>query len=499
MRFAFSASCALILAAFTGPAAAAQPADPLMVLASNAPTVVHDVDPLGSLLVSLPITNDPVGPDLLPPRDVWERIRRGFGMPDLETPIAEQRTRWYVGQPEYMSRMSRRAGRYLFYIVEEVEARGMPTEIALLPFVESAFQPEAQSVAKASGLWQFMPATGKYFDLAQNQWKDERRDVIESTRAALDYLQKLHGMFGDWHLALAAYNWGEGSVSRAIERNRRAGLPTGYLDLRMPNETQHYVPKLQAIKNIIATPDLYGITLPVIENQPYFVQVDKERDIDVKTAARLAEMKLEDFVALNPSFNRPVIVASHNTPLLLPANKVEIFAANLAAWRATGQPLSSWTTHRLRAGETTASLARRVGIPEAQLREANRIPARYKPAPGSTLLIPRDESMDEDIPATTADAQLALLPEQQLRRMTYRVRKGDTVASVAKRWKVAEHDVIAWNGLTKPRLFSGQRLKLEVPNTPRAQVAKRSARPAAKNSSARAKSSSARTKVAARR
>lgn len=496
MRFAFSAPCALIFASLAGTAAANEPAhaDPLMQLAHHAPAL-QTPDPIGSLLVALPVTNDPAEPALLPPRDVWDRIRRGFAMPELATPITEQRTRWYASQPEYLVRMSRRAGRYLYYIVEEVEARGMPTELALLPFVESAFQPEAQSVAKAAGLWQFIPSTGKDFDLTQNMWKDERRDVIESTRAALDYLQKLHGLFGDWQLALAAYNWGEGSVSRAQEKNRRAGLGTGYLDLKMPLETQHYVPKLQAIKNIVASPASYGIVLPVVENEPYFVRVDKERDIDVKTAARLAEMKLDDFIALNPSFNRPVIVAAHKTPLLLPASKVEVFAANLAAWKATGQPLSSWTTHRLREGETTASLARRVGVPEAQLREANRIPARYKPAPGSTLLIPRDESMEDDIPAATADAQLALLPEQQLRRVTYRVRKGDTVASVAARWKVSDKDLIAWNNLTRPKLFDGQRLTLNVPFTPRTAVAKAGAKPAAKTAQDKR---SATTKVAAK-
>ncbi len=198
-------------------------------------------------------TVQPLSPP--PMRDLWERIRLGFKMPNLETKLADDRTRWYASQPDYFARMTQRSSRYLFHIVEEIERRGMPTELALLPFVESAFVPEAFSTAKAAGLWQFIPSTGRNYDLEQNMWKDERRDVVESTRAALDYLEKLHEMFGDWHLALASYNWGEGAVSRAIAKNRRAGKPTRYTDLKMPKETQYYVPKLQAVKNIVAEPD----------------------------------------------------------------------------------------------------------------------------------------------------------------------------------------------------------------------------------------------------
>ena len=289
----------------------------------------------------------------------------------------------------------------MFYIVEEVERRGMPTELALLPFVESAFQPEAVSSAKAAGLWQFIPSTGRDYALAQTVWKDERRSVIDSTRAALDYLQKLYDMFGDWHLALAAYNWGEGSVARAIEKNRRAGRSTAYTSLKMPLETQHYVPKLQAVKNIVAEPERYGIELPPLANSPYFVAVQRTRDIDVGTAARLAEMTPEEFSALNSQFNRPVIVGANSPTLLLPADRVDTFNANLAAWEATGQPLASWTTYRMQPADTLATVAKRVGISEAQLREANRVPPRYKLAPGSTILIPRDETMD-DITAENA-------------------------------------------------------------------------------------------------
>ena len=207
---------------------------------------------------------------LTPPVDLWDRIRRGYAMPDLDIDLVHDREQWYVARPDYMFRMTERSRKYLFHIVEELERRGMPSELALLPFIESAFNPQGVSSASAVGLWQFMPATGKYFELKQNAFRDDRRDVLASTRAALDYLEKLHRRFGDWQLALAAYNWGEGNVSRAIAKNQKTGLGTGYLDLDMPTETRYYVPKLQAVKNIVSGPDGFSTNLPLIENHPIF-------------------------------------------------------------------------------------------------------------------------------------------------------------------------------------------------------------------------------------
>ncbi len=201
---------------------------------------------------------------LAPPTDMWDRIRRGFKMPNLESDLVRDREQWYSSRPDYIQRMTARSDKYIFHIVEELERRNMPTELALLPYIESAFNPQAVSSARAAGMWQFMPATGNDFDLKQNIFRDDRRDVLASTRAALDYLQKLYGMFGDWQLALAAYNWGEGSVSRAIAKNQRLGLPTTYSDLTMPAETRMYVPKLQAVKNIVANPQAFNTELPVL-------------------------------------------------------------------------------------------------------------------------------------------------------------------------------------------------------------------------------------------
>ncbi|MFL6660939.1 MAG: transglycosylase SLT domain-containing protein, partial [Rhizobacter sp.] len=259
--------------------------------------------------------NDPLRPNVhiqLDDRsariDLWERLRAGFRVPDLDSDNVREWERWYSSRPDYVQRMTERGGRYLFHVVEELDRRHMPMELALLPFIESAFNPEAMSTAKASGMWQFVPSTGRDYLLKQNLFRDDRRDVLASTRAALDYLQRLYGMFGDWHLALAAYNWGEGNVQRAVARNQKAGLSTDYMNLKMPTETQQYVPKLQAVKNIVTRPQDFGLTLPELSNHPYFVTVAIERDIDVALAVQLAGVTLDDFKSLNPQMNKPVIL-----------------------------------------------------------------------------------------------------------------------------------------------------------------------------------------------
>src|SRR5204862_566626 len=234
-----------------------------------------------------------------PPKDLWQRIREGFGMPDIDNALVREKTAYYAARPEYLQRIFDRSRMYLFHIVDELEKRGMPTELALLPMVESAFNPMAYSRAHASGLWQFIPGTGRRYELTQNWWYDGRRDIVDSTAAALEYLTKLYDMHGDWQLALASYNWGENAVARAIAKNRAAKLPTDYAHLSMPAETRHYIPKLQALKNIIRDPEPFGIALGPIPNQPYFATVEKLRDIDVQLAAKLAEMPVEQFVALN--------------------------------------------------------------------------------------------------------------------------------------------------------------------------------------------------------
>ena len=294
---------------------------------------------------------------------------------------SRERERWYASRPDYVARMTERGGRYLFHIVEELDKRGMPTELALLPFIESAYNPQAMSVARASGMWQFIPSTGRDFELKQNVFRDDRRDVLASTRAALDYLQKLYGMFGDWQLALAAYNWGEGSVQRAIAKNQRAGLPTDYQSLRMPAETQGYVPKLQAVKNIVANPASFNLTLPELFNHPYFLSVPIERDIDVALAVQLAGVPLEEFQSLNPQMNRPVILAAGTPQLLLPYDNANRFVRELPQHRG---PLATWTAWQAPKTMKPAEAAHAVGMNEEQFREVNHIPARVSIKAGST-------------------------------------------------------------------------------------------------------------------
>ncbi|MFN5348645.1 MAG: transglycosylase SLT domain-containing protein [Polaromonas sp.] len=398
-----------------------------------------------------------------PPKELWDRIRRGFAMPDLQDTLVADREQWYSSRPDYIQRMTERSSKYLFHIVEELERRQMPTELALLPFIESAFNPQAVSSAKAAGMWQFMPATGIYFDLKQNAFRDDRRDVLASTRAALDYLQKLHRMFGDWHLALAAYNWGEGSVGRAIARNKKAGLGTGYLDLNMPAETRMYVPKLQAVKNIVANPQGFRTELPMIANHPYFQQVQLSRDIDVALAARLADVRIEDFKALNPSAHRPVIIASGTPQILLPWDNALVFQRNFEAY-SQGQ-YASWTAWTAPATLSTSEAARRVGMSEADLRSVNNIPPRMLIKVGSTLLVPRSAKMEADITSQVADnAQMTLAPEIVTRRTTVKARKGETVASIAKRYGLNSVNVAEWNSTSVAGAFKlGQQVVVFLP------------------------------------
>ena len=416
---------------------------------------------------------------LQPPADLWERIRRGFAMPNLDTELVRDREQWYTARPDYMLRMTERSRKYLFYIVEELERRNMPTEIALLPFIESAFNPQAVSSAKAAGMWQFMPATGTYFDLKQNAFRDDRRAVLDSTRAALDYLQKLYGMFGDWELALAAYNWGEGSVSKALARNKAAGLGLSYSELNMPNETRYYVPKLQAVKNIIAAPDRFRSRLSDIGNHPFFDTVPITRDIDVALAAQLAEVSVEDFKALNPSIHRPVIMAAGTPQILLPWDNAAIFERNLAAYN--GARLANWTAWVAPSTMKAGDAARRVGMTEEEFRSVNNIPPNMLVKVGSSVLVKRSGQLDADVAPNVADnGQLALAPDVVLKRAVVQARKGDTAALLSKRYGVSAANLAEWNpGLGSATLRKGQSVVVFLPVRAKGAAEQRAQVPAA--------------------
>jgi membrane-bound lytic murein transglycosylase D len=352
------------------------------------------------------LNNQSVSKVYAPSDNLWLRIRDGFQMEPMKSPLEIEQVRWLAAKPDYVNRSMARSSRYLFYIVQEVNARNMPTEIALLPFVESAFVTNAKSSAKAVGLWQFMPATGKDFQLTQNVFRDERRDVLQSTDAALDYLQRLNNQFGSWELALAAYNWGAGNVLKAQKRNIAAGLPTDYDSLTMPRETRMYVPKLMSYRQIVLDPEAYGIVLPQLENHPYFVAVDVGSDIDVALAIKLAEIPEDEFHSLNPSFNKPVILSNANQQILLPFGHAEIFQENLKRYT---KPLSSWTAVKVGKTESVDQAAKTLGVDPESLRQVNAIPKGMRIKAGSTVIIPKTNSRAGDVSSAMADnASLSL-------------------------------------------------------------------------------------------
>jgi membrane-bound lytic murein transglycosylase D len=429
-------------------------------------TAQTDQNPSGTT----PLATDPLHPgepvDLNKPEaqtDLWARVRKGFGMPDLSSELVSDHEQWYAQRPEYVQRMTERGGRYLFHIVEELERRKMPYELALLPFIESAFNPQARSSARASGMWQFIPSTGRDYDLTQNIFRDDRRDVLASTRAALDYLQKLHTQFGDWHLALAAYNWGEGNVARAVARNQAAGLPADYASLRMPRETQSYVPKLQAVKNIVLKPQQFGLTLPLLANHPYFVSVPIERDIDVELTAQLSGVSLDEFRALNPQLNKPVILAAGTPQVLLPYDNASQFTQNLPKHRG---PLASWTAWVAPRTMRVAQAASQVGMDATDLREINHIPLRMLVKAGSTLLVERSDQREADVSEHVADnATMALTPDvPPIRKVTIRAGRRDSVLAIARRYRFSPYSVAHWNRMSTRSVFKrGQTVVFWIP------------------------------------
>jgi membrane-bound lytic murein transglycosylase D len=398
--------------------------------------------------------------------DLWSRLRSNYTIPPLSGARVRKWEQYYAERPDYVARMTERGGRYLYHIAEELQKRKMPMDLALLQFVESAFNPQAMSVARAAGMWQFMPATGRVFSLKQNAFRDDRRDVLASTRAALDYLERLHGMFdGDWHLALAAYNWGEGNVKRALQRKRDRNAPTVYESLRgMPHETRDYVPKLQAIKNIVARPEAFGLTLPPLENHPYFLSVSIERDIDVELAARLASMPLEEFQQLNPQMNRPVIFAAGTPQVLLPYENANAFVRNLPRHEGA---LATWTVWVAPKTMKSSEVADLVGMSEAELRDVNRIPPSMLVQAGSALVVPRPEERLHDVSEELAEnGHLTFASDMRgLRRVSFRAgRHGDSVAAISQRYNVNAELVAHWNRVGVDGKFrAGQNIVVMVP------------------------------------
>ncbi len=391
-------------------------------------------------------------------------------MPDLDDPLVAKWEKFYADRPDYLARIVDRSGKYMFYIVTELERRNMPLEIALLPMIESAFNPVANSSAKAAGIWQFIPSTGTNYGMKQDWWADSRRDIVAATNGALEYLSKLNGMFGgDWQLALASYNWGEGSVGRAVAKAKARGLEGNYLSLDMPAETRNYLPKLQAVKNIIRNPAAFGITIASVPNEPYFKTVTLAHAMDLKRAAQLAEMTEAEFVALNPAHNRPVIGGRKEFQVLLPAAKADAFIEHL---EKNEKPRVSWMAYRTRSGDRIEALAQRFGTTVAAIKSVNgmRSVAPSLPA-GYNLLVPSD-GPSEDALGSIQNAVFTKFPEYVPPRI-HKVRRGDTFASIAKRYGVKPATLAQWNRMKKPTARVGQVLYINGPAPVRQMVAKR--------------------------
>ncbi len=407
--------------------------------------------------------------------DVLDRIRAGFALADVQNFAVDREVEAYRARPDFLDRTFKRGARYLHYIVGEIEKRGMPMELALLPVVESAFNPVAYSRSRASGLWQFIPSSGRHYGLEQNWWIDERRDVIESTEAALTYLDYLHDYFdGDWFLAIAAYNGGEGTVRGAIERNRRAGLPTDFFSLSLKPETRDYVPKLLAVRRLVGNPELYGLQFAPIPNAPFFTAVDPGQQVHLGQAADLAGISRDDMFALNAGYNRMTTPPKGPHRLLLPVERAEAFRLAMANPEATATVAAAAVVeppptveHRVRSGENLTAIARRYDVPVDAIREANGL-SNSVIHPGDVLTIPAPGAAATvaSLPEARPDISSAQLPEHQSaarssRARSYTVRSGDTLWGVARKFGVSVPQLADANGLgTGSGLKAGQRLRI---------------------------------------
>ena len=394
--------------------------------------------------------------------DLWGRVRAGYAMPVLDSPLVARHEKWFVNNPEYLDSMVGRARLYLYYIVEEVEKRGMPMEIALLPAIESAYKPQAYSRARAAGLWQFIPATGRIYGLEMNWWYDGRNDVMASTGAALDYLEKLHGQFNDWQLALAAYNCGEGKVERLIAENRRKGLPTDYSSLKkLPKETKNYVPKLMAMANIIADPAKYGLQIAAIPNTEYFARIVTDGQIDLGVVAKLTDMPVDELFMINPGYQRWVTDPKGPHALLVPADKKDALIEGLT--KLADEERVQWARHQVRRGDTISRVAGRYNVTVDSIRTANSMASNHLTT-GQNLLIPvsanKLNALTSAAIVKTANANVRRESSDGERvKILHRVRSGESLWSIARKYKVYVHQLREWNLLeTDDTLRLGQRL-----------------------------------------
>jgi membrane-bound lytic murein transglycosylase D len=401
------------------------------------------------------------------PESLWARMRAHFELPDVDNDRIDAKLNWYASHPKYVDRVAERAKPYLYYIVEQLNARDMPVELALLPVFESAYNPFAYSGSGASGLWQFMPVAAHRFALKQSWWYDGRRDVVASTRAALDYLQYLHGKFDNWVLAVAAYNSGGGRVARAIRSNKRRGKPTDFWHLDLPRQTRAYVPCLIAIRDIIKKPKKYNVTLPSVPNKPYLARVPVKSQIDIARAAKMAGLSLEQMYLLNAGLNRWATAPGKTQYLLIPMAERADFVANLAALPKTKRV--QWAHHKIRHGETLSTIAHHYGTTVTVLERVNHLDGSTIRT-GHYLMVP-NAATDLDQNALSEIRSLRHVElARQGRKTHYVVRAGDSLWAIGRRFNVSTRELARWNHMsTHATLRVGQRLVLWRHGRPRGQ------------------------------
>ncbi len=391
---------------------------------------------------------------------IWDRIRAGFTLPTSQHKKVQSELRWFAKHKAYINRVVDRAEPFLHFIMEEIDKRNMPAELALLPIVESAFQPFAYSHGQAAGIWQFIPSTGRHYGLKQNWWYDGRRDIHASTIAALDYLQYLARAFkGNWLHALAAYNSGIGTVNKAIRKNKRRGKPTDFWHLKLPKETQGYVPKLMALSKLISNPEDYNVDLKCIQNAPYFNVVKTNAQIDLAVAAELADMDIGDLYKLNPGYNRWATDPAGPHQLLIPIEKADQFKAGLLEIPAKNR--ITWKRYKIKANQTLGHIANKFHITVAQLKQINKIRSNNIRV-GRHLIIPvASKGMAHyALSKTQRDKQRRAIKRKGKGKKVYHtVKSGDSLWDISRLYKVGTQQIARWNGMApKDILRAGQKL-----------------------------------------
>jgi membrane-bound lytic murein transglycosylase D len=464
-RWSLGTVAVLLCAACAHSPPAPAPRQQLDLPAAEAPAATPIAPDAGATATTAPITmprewQHHNGEDY---DDLFDRMRAGFAFDEVQEPAIDEQLAWFEHNPDYLERVFQRGQRYLYHVITEVEARGMPLEFALLPVVESAYEPFAYSSSRAAGLWQFIPGTGVRFGLKQNWWYDGRRDVLESTRAALDYLQELHDQFnGDWLLAIAAYNVGENTVQRELDFNRANGKPADFWHLRLPAETRAYVPKLLALKRLMAEPERYGIEFAPIPNEPYFAVIETGSQIDLKIAAQLADTSYDDLVALNPGYNRWATDPDGPHRMLLPIDNADAFETALNS--LTPEDRVRFVTHVVTRSDTLAGIVKQYGSSALVVTKLNDLKGG-KLTPGDTLKIPEISGVIPD--KVLLAAQRVDRPETDVggrrHQIVYRVRAGETLSSIARSHGMPVSTLAQLNSLSaQDTLVKGQRLVMKA-------------------------------------